>query len=33
VLAPFTPEQVEQVEALMPEMVDAVSKWVKEGAP
>ena len=32
VLAPFTPEQQEQVEALMPEMVDAVTKWVKEGA-
>src|SRR5438270_926285 len=32
VLAPFTPEQVEQVEALLPQMVDAVTKWVKEGA-
>src|SRR6059036_4124816 len=32
VLAPFSPEQVEQVEARMPEMVDAVTKWVKEGA-
>src|SRR5256885_15438810 len=29
VLAPFTPEQVEQGEGLMPEMEDAVSKWVK----
>jgi len=31
VLAPFAPEQVEQVEALMPEMVDAVERWVREG--
>src|SRR6266700_3535397 len=31
VLAPFTPEQHEQVEALMPQLVDAVTKWVKEG--
>ena len=31
VLAPFTPEQVEQIEALMPEMVDAVERWVREG--
>jgi PTH1 family peptidyl-tRNA hydrolase len=31
VLAPFTLEQQEQVEALMPEMMDAVTKWVKEG--
>jgi PTH1 family peptidyl-tRNA hydrolase len=28
VLAPFTPEQVEQVETLMPQMIDAVEKWV-----
>jgi len=33
VLAPFTPEQVEQVEALLPQMVEAVTQWVKEGAP
>jgi len=32
VLAPFTPEQREQVEAIMPQLVDAVTKWVKEGA-
>jgi PTH1 family peptidyl-tRNA hydrolase len=31
VLAPFTPEQREQVEAVMPQLVDAVIKWVKEG--
>jgi PTH1 family peptidyl-tRNA hydrolase len=31
VLAPFTPEQREQVEALMPELIDAVTKWAKEG--
>jgi PTH1 family peptidyl-tRNA hydrolase len=28
VLAPFEPEQVEQVEALMPKMIDEVEKWV-----
>jgi len=32
VLAAFTPEQREQVEAIMPQLVDAVTKWVKEGA-
>jgi PTH1 family peptidyl-tRNA hydrolase len=32
VLAPFEPEQVEQVEALMPQMVEAVGRWVREGA-
>ncbi len=32
VLAPFTPEQHEQVEATMPELVDAVTTWVKERA-
>ena len=32
VLASFTPEQREQVEAIMPQLVDAVTKWVKEGA-
>jgi len=31
VLEPFTPEQREQIEALMPQMVDAVTKWVREG--
>jgi peptidyl-tRNA hydrolase len=31
VLAPFTPEQQEQVEAIMPQLVDTVTKWVKEG--
>ena len=31
VLASFTPEQREQVEAIMPQLVDAVTKWVKEG--
>ncbi len=31
VLAPFTPEQREQVQAIMPQLVDAVTKWVKEG--
>jgi len=31
VLASFTPEQHAQVEALMPQMVDAVTKWVREG--
>ena len=30
VLAPFTPEQREQVEAIMPQLVDAVTNWVKE---
>ena len=29
VLAPFTPEQREQVEAVMPEMIDAVEKWLR----
>ena len=32
VLAAFDPEQLEQVEALMPRMVDAVTTWVHEGA-
>jgi len=31
VLAPFEPEQIEQVEALVPEMVDAVDRWLREG--
>ena len=29
VLAPFTPEQREQVEARMPELIDAVEKWLR----
>lgn len=33
VLAPFTPEQQEQVEALLPQMTDAVTTWVREGIP
>ena len=32
VLAPFSPEQVEQIETLLPQMVDAVDRWVREGA-
>jgi PTH1 family peptidyl-tRNA hydrolase len=32
VLAPFAPEQQAQVEALLPQMVDAVTTWVREGA-
>jgi len=32
VLAPFTPEQLEQIEALMPELVAAVERWLREGA-
>ncbi len=28
VLAPFTPEQHEQVEAIMPQLIEAVTKWV-----
>ncbi|HEX4628162.1 MAG TPA: aminoacyl-tRNA hydrolase [Gemmatimonadales bacterium] len=31
VLAPFTAAQQEQVEAAMPAMVDAVTRWVREG--
>jgi len=31
VLAPFTPEQHEQVEAIIPQLVDTVTQWVKEG--
>jgi len=33
VLAPFTPAQAEQVEAIMPQMVDAVTQWLKQGSP
>jgi PTH1 family peptidyl-tRNA hydrolase len=31
VLAPFDPEQRRQVDALMPQMVDAVDRWLREG--
>ncbi len=31
VLAPFTGEQQQQVEALMPQLVDVVTDWVREG--
>jgi PTH1 family peptidyl-tRNA hydrolase len=31
VLAPFEPEQLEQVESLMPQMIDAVDRWLHEG--
>jgi len=30
VLAPFTTEQRDQVEALMPELIDAVEKWLRQ---
>jgi peptidyl-tRNA hydrolase, PTH1 family len=30
VLAPFDPEQVEQIEALIPQMVEAVERWLHE---
>lgn len=29
VLAPFEPEQLEEVQALMPSMIEAVEKWLK----
>jgi peptidyl-tRNA hydrolase, PTH1 family len=29
VLAPFTPDQREHVEAVMPEMIDAVAQWLR----
>jgi peptidyl-tRNA hydrolase, PTH1 family len=29
VLAPFGPEEVEQIDALMPQMIDAVEQWLK----
>ncbi|HEV8509507.1 MAG TPA: aminoacyl-tRNA hydrolase [Gemmatimonadales bacterium] len=32
VLAPFEPEQTDQIESLMPQMVDAVDRWLREGA-
>ena len=31
VLAPFEPEEMDQVEALLPQMVDAVDRWLREG--
>jgi len=31
VLAPFDPEQVAQIEAAMPQLVEAVERWVGEG--
>jgi PTH1 family peptidyl-tRNA hydrolase len=31
VLAPFEPEQIEQLGALMPQMTDAVDRWLREG--
>jgi len=31
VLAPFTTEQVEQIETAMPQMVETVERWVREG--
>jgi PTH1 family peptidyl-tRNA hydrolase len=33
VLAPFEPEEDEQLEALIPEMVDAVDRWLREERP
>ena len=29
VLAPFEPAEIEQVESLMPQMIDAVDKWLR----
>ncbi len=29
VLAPFEPEELEQVEALMPQMIESVEKWLR----
>ena len=31
VLAAFTPEQTEQIEAAMPQLVETVERWVQEG--
>jgi peptidyl-tRNA hydrolase len=28
VLAPFEPEELEQVESLMPQMIETVEKWL-----
>ena len=33
VLAPFEEEERQQIEALLPEIVLTVDKWVREGAP
>lgn len=33
VLAPFSAAEIEQLEALMPRMVDAVDRWLREGVP
>ena len=33
VLAPFAPEEDEQLETLMPKLLDAVTQWVKGAAP
>ncbi len=33
VLAPFTPEQTTAIEALMPALTDAVTRWLREGPP
>jgi peptidyl-tRNA hydrolase, PTH1 family len=32
VLAPIDPEQLAQIEALMPQMMDAVDRWLREGS-
>jgi PTH1 family peptidyl-tRNA hydrolase len=32
VLAPFEPEQTDQIESLLPQMVHAVDRWLREGA-
>jgi len=29
VLAPFEPAELEQVESLMPQMIEAIEKWLK----
>jgi PTH1 family peptidyl-tRNA hydrolase len=31
VLAPFEPAELEQVEAVMPQMLEAVDRWLREG--
>jgi peptidyl-tRNA hydrolase, PTH1 family len=33
VLAPFDPEQIEQLDALRPQLVDAVDRWLRAGVP
>jgi PTH1 family peptidyl-tRNA hydrolase len=33
VLAPFTPEQQAELEAQLPQVMDAVERWLREGAP